>query len=97
MQGSFECTQGSLRCVKGCAESVKWSLSKESIAIDSFWCMKGSFECIQGSFRCVTGFAESVRVESIKGIYRYRSRYGVATISRMLKNICLFAEYRSLL
>jgi len=23
--------------------------------------------------------------------------YGVATISRMLKNICLFAEYRSLL
>jgi len=25
------------------------------------------------------------------------SYYGVATISRMLKNICLFAEYRSLL
>jgi len=24
-------------------------------------------------------------------------KYGVATISRMLKNICLFAEYRSLL
>ena len=23
--------------------------------------------------------------------------YGVATISRILKNICLFAEYRSLL
>jgi len=30
-------------------------------------------------------------------VYMYVHRYGVATMSRILKNICLFAEYRSLL
>jgi len=33
----------------------------------------------------------------LKKIYMRRDYYGVATMSRMLKNTGLFAEYRSLL
>jgi hypothetical protein len=49
------------------------------------------------------GLGVQINLKSVHGVEIPLSRsfccagYGVATISRMLKNICLFAEYRSLL
>jgi len=40
---------------------------------------------------------ESCHMSDVAHVNESCHTYGVATISRMLKNICLFAEYRSLL